>query len=137
MATEEIKGTAQKNTLIKVVDFTIDKLIEMKKAASIVGDKIEVYGMTIIPVSKVSIGFAGGGSDVSDRNKGKYKNPAGTGAGISDTPQGFLVIKDGTVNFLSVSEGKKSAAGDIISTVIAEAKALINENKNKNKNQAE
>ena len=88
MAIEETKGTAQKSTLIKVVDFTIDKLIEMKKAASIVGEKIEVDGMTIIPISKVSIGFAGGGSDVSDRNKGKYKNPAGTGAGISDTPQG-------------------------------------------------
>ena len=129
MATEEIKGTQQKSTLIKVVDFTIDKLIEMKKAASVVGEKIEVDGITIIPISKVSIGFAGGGSDVSDRNKGKYKNPAGTGAGISDTPQGFLVVKDGDVHFLSVNVGPKSAVGDIISTIIAEAKALINSKK--------
>lgn len=126
MATEETKGTQQKSTLIKVVDFTIDKLIEMKKAASVVGEKIEVDGITIIPISKVSIGFAGGGSDVSDRNKGKYKNPAGTGAGISDTPQGFLVIKDGEVRFLTVKSGEKGMAGDIISTIIAEAKALIN-----------
>ncbi len=133
MAIEETKGTAQKSTLIKVVDFTIDKLIEMKKAASIVGEKIEVDGMTIIPISKVSIGFAGGGSDVSDRNKGKYKNPAGTGAGISDTPQGFLVIKDGTVNFLTVTDTKKSVAGDIISTVIAEAKTLIENSKKSEK----
>lgn len=133
MAIEETKGTAQKSTLIKVVDFTIDKLIEMKKAASIVGEKIEVDGMTIIPISKVSIGFAGGGSDVSDRNKGKYKNPAGTGAGISDTPQGFLVIKDGTVNFLTVTDTKKSVAGDIISTVIAEAKTLIESSKKSEK----
>lgn len=132
MATEEIKGTPQKNTLIKVVDFTIDKLIEMKKAASVVGEKIEVDGITIIPISKVSIGFAGGGSDVSDRNKGKYKNPAGTGAGISDTPQGFLVIKDGEVRFLTVKSGEKGMAGDIISTIIAEAKTLINDSK-KNK----
>ena len=133
MAIEETKGTAQKSTLIKVVDFTIDKLIEMKKAASIVGEKIEVDGMTIIPISKVSIGFAGGGSDVSDRNKGKYKNPAGTGAGISDTPQGFLVIKDGTVNFLTVTDTKKSVAGDIISPVIAEAKTLIESSKKSEK----
>ena len=132
MATEEIKGTPQKNTLIKVVDFTIDKLIEMKKAASVVGEKIEVDGITIIPISKVSIGFAGGGSDVSDRNKGKYKNPAGTGAGISDTPQGFLVIKDGEVRFLTVKSGEKGMAGDIISTIISEAKTLINDSK-KNK----
>ena len=132
MATEEIKGTPQKNTLIKVVDFTIDKLIEMKKAATVVGEKIEVDGITIIPISKVSIGFAGGGSDVSDRNKGKYKNPAGTGAGISDTPQGFLVIKDGEVRFLTVKSGEKGMAGDIISTIIAEAKTLINDSK-KNK----
>lgn len=132
MATEEMKGTQQKSTLIKVVDFTIDKLIEMKKAASVVGEKIEVDGITIIPISKVSIGFAGGGSDVSDRNKGKYKNPAGTGAGISDTPQGFLVIKDGEVRFLTVKSGEKGMAGDIISTIIAEAKTLINDSK-KNK----
>ena len=129
MATEETKSTAPKSTLIKVVDFTIDKLIEMKKAASVVGEKIEVDGITIIPISKVSIGFAGGSSDVTDRNKGKYKNPAGTGAGISDTPQGFLVVKDGDVHFLSVNVGPKSAAGDIISTIIAEAKTLINNSK--------
>ena len=128
MEKQEEKVTP-KSTLVKVVDFTTSKLIEMKNSAGVVGEKIEVDGMTIIPVSKVSIGFAGGGADVSDKNKGKFKNPAGTGAGITDTPQGFLVIKDGTVEFLSVAPSKKSAAGDIISTIIAEAKALLAERK--------
>ncbi len=121
----------KKNTLINVVDFTTEKLIEMKKSASVSGDKIEVDGITIIPVSKVSIGFAGGGADVSDNKKGKFKNPAGTGAGITDTPQGFLVIKDGNVKFLPVLDGKKTIAGDVISTVISEAKTLLNEAKAK------
>ena len=124
-------GIDKKNTLIDVVDFTTERLIEMKKAASVSGDKIEVDGITIIPVSKVSIGFAGGGADVNDNKKGKSKNPAGTGAGITDTPQGFLVIKDGNVKFLPVLDGKKTIACDVISTVIAETKTLINEAKAK------
>lgn len=124
-------GIDKKNTLIDVVDFTTSRLIELKKAASVSGDKIEVDGITIIPVSKVSIGFAGGGADVNDNKKGKSKNPAGTGAGFTDTPQGFLVIKDGAVKFLPVLDGKKTIAGDVISTVITEAKTLINEAKAK------
>ena len=114
-------------TLPNMLENTISKIKQMVDVNSVIGNPITTPdGVTIIPISKVSIGFAGGGSDVSDRNKGKYKNPAGTGAGISDTPQGFLVVKDGDVHFLSVNVGPKSAAGDIISTIITEAKALIN-----------
>ena len=127
-------ATERKSTIIDVVGFTTERLMELKKLAGVSGDIIEIDGVTIIPVSMVSLGFAGGGADVNDNKKGKSKNPAGTGAGITDTPQGFLVIKDGAVSFLPVTDGKKTVAGDIISTVVTEAKTIITEAKLKKEN---
>lgn len=119
-----------KNTLINVLDFTVDKLLEAKKSVGVLGEKIESDGMTIIPVSKLSIGFAGGGADITEKQKGKYKNPAGTGVSISDTPLMFLVIKDGEVSAVKISgEQKKSLAGDIITTTFEEVKKIIEEKK--------
>ncbi len=126
-------NTQNKNTLIKVMDSTIKNLINAKSASSVLGEKIEADGITIIPVSKVSIGFAGGGADVTDRSKGKQQNPAGTGASVTDTPLVFLVIKDGQVNVLRISEDRiVGLTKDLVSTVIAEAKKLINKAKEKN-----
>jgi len=131
MSTENI--TAQhKSTLIKVMDFTADKIAEMKQNIGVLGEKQEVDGITIIPVSKVSVGFAGGGADISDKQKGKFKNPAGTGGSITETPMVFLVIADGQVSLYKISdESRKSVTGDMISAVIAEIKQLIIETKNR------
>ena len=119
-----------KNTLINVLDFTVDKLLEAKKSVGVLGEKIESDGMTIIPVSKLSIGFAGGGADITEKQKGKYKNPAGTGVSISDIPLMCLVIKDGEVSAVKISgEQKKSLAGDIITTTFEEVKKIIEEKK--------
>jgi uncharacterized spore protein YtfJ len=122
----------EKNTLISVMDFTVDKVIEMRKSVGVLGEKIVADGITVIPVSKLSVGFAGGGADITDKTKGKSKNPAGTGVGITDTPLVFLAIKDGEVNVIRIpGEQKKSLAADIITTVIDEAKKLIAESKAK------
>jgi uncharacterized spore protein YtfJ len=125
-------SNTDKNTLINVVDFTVDKVIEMKKSVGVLGEKITQDGITIYPVSKLSVGFAGGGADIVDKSKGKLKNPAGTGVGITETPLVFLAIKDGEVNVIRLpGEQKKSLAADIITTVIEEAKKLIAESKAK------
>ncbi len=108
------------NTLESVLTVTVNKLLDIKQNVSTTAEKIEVDGKTIIPISKISVGFAGGGADVSNKTKGKTQNPAGTGAGITETPLAFLVI-DGTdaklINLASESKTKLDAK--IIDTVIS------------------
>ena len=58
-------------------------------------------GVTIIPVSKVSYGFASGGTDLPTQKPGDLFG-GGAGAGIHITPVAFLTVKDGEINLLPV-----------------------------------
>ncbi len=116
------------SNLLNVLSFTMDKVQELANANSVLGEKIEVDGMTIIPVSKVSAGFAGGGADINDVGKKKSQYPAGSGGNVTVTPMSFLVIEGNEVNLVNVSpEEKTSPIEDIIKTVIKK----IKESKNK------
>ena len=91
--------------LPNMLDATIEKIRQMVDVNSVVGDPITTDGVTIIPISTVSVGFAGGGSDFVSKNTNKYENPfgGGVGAGAKVTPVAFLIIKDGTVRMLPVA----------------------------------
>lgn len=83
---------------------TVDKIREMADANTIIGTPITLDGSTtIIPVSKVTLGFASGGSDVGAKST-KEMFGGGSGAGVSITPIAFLVIKDGTVRTVQLAE---------------------------------
>ena len=90
-------------TLPNMLEGTIAKIREMVDVNSVIGDPITTPdGITIIPVSKVSVGFGGGGSDYVSRNANKQENPFGGGAGggIKVTPIAFLIVKEGSVRML-------------------------------------
>jgi sporulation protein YtfJ len=84
---------------------------EMVDVNTIIGEPITSHdGTVIIPVSKVSFGFASGGSDFS--SKTGTETPlfgGGSGAGISISPIAFLVVTDGQVKLLQVSESTSTA----------------------------
>lgn len=83
---------------------TIDKIREMVDTSTIIGDPIRVdAGTTIIPVSRVTFGFASGGSDVAPKSE-KQMFGGGTGAGVSVTPVAFLVISGGNVRTVQLIE---------------------------------
>ena len=83
---------------------TVDKIREMADANTIVGSPIVVdENTTIIPVSKVTMGFASGGSDVGAKST-KEMFGGGSGAGVSITPIAFLIVKDGTVRTVQLAE---------------------------------
>ena len=83
---------------------TIDKIREMVDTSTIIGDPIRVdAATTIIPVSRVTFGFASGGSDVAPKSE-KQMFGGGTGAGVSVTPVAFLVISGGTVRTVQLIE---------------------------------
>ena len=72
------KSNAAEN-LMQLMSFTADKALEMADANSVLGEKIYVDDMTIIPVSKISAGFAGGGASIVNATVKKSNTPAGSG----------------------------------------------------------
>lgn len=83
---------------------TIDKIREMVDTSTIIGDPIRVdAATTIIPVSRVTFGFASGGSDVAPKSE-KQMFGGGTGAGVSVAPVAFLVISGGNVRTVQLIE---------------------------------
>ena len=90
---------------IKVLmDTTLDKIRAMVDSNTIIGTPIHTAdGTMIVPVSKMSFGFASGGSDFpSKTNKDLFGG--GGGAGVSVTPVAFLVVKDGNVRMMQLAD---------------------------------
>ena len=112
----------------------MQKVREMIDANTIVGEQITTAdGTTLIPVSKLSFGFAGGGSDVSKKPETKDVFGGGIGAGVSVTPVAFIVVKDNSIKLLHVSPPSESTLGRLIETVpevFDKVTELINKNKN-------
>ena len=108
------------NTLPNMLENTIAKIREMVDVNSVVGDPITTPdGVTIIPVSKVSVGFGGCGSDFVSKNVNHQENPFGGGAGggVKVTPIAFLIIKEGSVRMLPVAAPANTTADRLVEMV--------------------
>ena len=108
------------NSLPNMLENTIAKIREMVDVNSVVGTPITTPdGVTIIPISKVSVGFAGGGSDFVSKNVNKQENPFGGGAGggVKVVPIAFLIVKDGTVRMLPVAAPASTTADRVVEMV--------------------
>lgn len=87
-----------------LMDTTLEKIRTMVDSNTIIGTPIHTAdGTMIVPVSKMSFGFASGGSDFpSKTNKDLFGG--GGGAGVSVTPVAFLVVKDGNVRMMQLAD---------------------------------
>jgi len=106
--------------LPNMLDKTLSKLREMVNVNTVVGDPIVTQdGVTIIPVSTVSVGFGGGGSDFVSKNVNHKENPfgGGVGGGIKVKPVAFLIVKDGSVRMLPVAAPANTTADRIVEMV--------------------
>ena len=106
--------------LPNMLESTIAKLREMVSVNSVVGEPICVGdGVTILPISKVSVGLAGGGSDFVSRHVNHHENPfgGGVGAGVKVTPIAFLVIKEGNVRMLPITAPANTTADRLVEMV--------------------
>ena len=109
---------------------TIEKIRDMVNAETIIGDPIHVDDTTIIPVSRVTFGFASGGSDVGPSSN-KQMFGGGSGAGVSVTPVAFLVVSNGNVRTVQLVE-KVSAVDNVIASLpelVDKVAALIKKEK--------
>ena len=108
------------HTVPNMLENTIAKIREMVDVNSVVGEPITTAdGVTIIPVSKVSVGFGGGGSDFVSKNPGKQDSPfgGGVGGGVKVTPICFLIVKDGNVRMMPVATPANTTADRIVEMV--------------------
>ena len=102
--------------LPNMLENTIAKIREMVDVNSVVGDPITTPdGVTIIPVSKVSVGFGGGGSDYAKSTNGAFGG--GAGGGVKVTPICFLIVKDGAVRMMPVAAPANTTADRIVEQV--------------------
>lgn len=94
-----------------MMDTTLEKIKQMVDVNSVVGDPITAPdGAIIIPISKVSYGFASGGSDLpSKAQPPKDLFGGGAGAGVTIVPIGFLTISQGNIKMLQIDPFNSSA----------------------------
>ena len=90
-----------------MMDTTLQKIREMVDDSTVVGEPISAGNTTVIPISKISYGFASGGSDLPVKLQKDFFGGAG-GAGVTVLPVAFLVITPSEVKLLQVDEKRDS-----------------------------
>ena len=100
---------------------TMQKIRDMVEVNTIVGQPITTpEGVILIPISKLSFGFASGGSDFIPKNhKSGDLNTfgGGSGAGVNITPVAFLIVKGDSVRVLSVDPPPATTVDRIVESV--------------------
>ena len=87
-----------------LLDTTLSKIRELVDSQTVIGEPIVISPkLTLIPISKMSFGFASGGSDFSGKDAPNVHFGGGSGAGVKIAPVAFVVVKDDNVRIMSVS----------------------------------
>ena len=118
-----------------MINISLEKVKGMVDSNSIIGAPISIQdGTTIIPVSKVSVGFGCGGSDFPSASP-KEMYGGGTGGGVTIQPVAFLILKGESVRMIQIADKNNIAervanmvpdAIDTISGIINKKKATDN-----------
>ena len=93
-----------------LMNVTMDKIRQMADSNTIIGKPIKTDdGTTILPVSRISFGFASAGTDFDGKNAAnKDLFGGGSGAGVNIQPGAFLVVKDGCGRTIQLSDGSNT-----------------------------
>jgi len=104
--------------LPNMLESTIQKIREMVDVNSVIGQPITTPdGVTIIPVSTVSVGFGGGGSDFVNKSGGENPFGGGVGGGVKVSPVCFLIVKDGSVRMMPVAAPASTTADRLVEMI--------------------
>ena len=92
-----------------LMNVTMDKIRQMADSNTIIGKPIKTDDGTTLPVSRISFGFASAGTDFDGKNAAnKDLFGGGSGAGVNIQPVAFLVVKDGCVRTIQLSDGSNT-----------------------------
>ena len=112
------------NELNELVGTIMGELREISKTESIVGEPVNLGEKMVVPVTKLSLGFAVGGGEGKAVEKGSSFGGAG-GGGAKVEPVGFIVIQEDKVSFLPTKPGKFEGLIDAIPGVVNKVKDII------------
>ncbi len=116
-----------------ILGTSIEKIKDLVDVSTIIGEPIKISeSIQIIPVSKVTYGFASGGTDFPSKNNQELFGGGG-GAGITITPVAFLVINNGsvTVKYIDAAEGSVERVIGMVPDLVDKATDVINQLKHK------
>ena len=116
-----------------ILGTSIEKIKDLVDVSTIIGDPIKISDtLQVIPVSKVTYGFASGGTDFPSKSNAELFGGGG-GAGITISPVAFLVInKDSvTIRYLNAAEGSVERAIGMVPDIVDKATDVISQLKNK------
>ena len=127
--------------LSDIIGTSLEKIKEFADSETVVGDPISVGETTIIPVSKISMGFASGGIDYNGKNKSQKESSGakpnasnfggGGGTGVNITPIAFLVISSsGSVDILPVTQNTSNDSVEKITSLIERSPEILQRIKN-------
>ena len=117
------------NKIKDVMNSAMENIRPLIDVDVVIGKTIEKDGVSIIPLSKVTMGFVSGGGEYYSelkemRRETEYPFSGGSGGGVSLQPIGFLIIKQGSVEVVKIDS--KSAVEKLIETIPDIAKFVGN-----------
>jgi uncharacterized spore protein YtfJ len=93
-----------------LIERVMGELHRIVRTETVVGEPVEVAGVTLIPVSKISFGFGAGSGQAG-------KGQSGTGGGATVEPIAFVVISpEGRVQVMTMKE-KEIGLGQLVELV--------------------
>lgn len=130
-----MENNNKNNPISKMMESTMESVRNVLKTDTVVGDPIVTPdGITLIPISKISIGFGGGGVEFgSARKDGTQPYGGGNATGVKIDPIGFLVIKDGVIRMVNVTPPASNTVDriiDLVPQVIDRVDAFISKQNN-------
>ena len=98
----------ENNRLDELINNTLINLKKIVDSSTIIGEPYNVMDASIVPVSKVTMGFVSGGGETNGNIKNaKYPFLGGCSAGVVVEPIGLLCIKDKKIEYVQIQKNNK------------------------------
>ncbi len=113
-----------------IINASLEKVKDFTSTETVIGEPISVGRTTIIPVSRITMGFASGGIDYAAKKRDSQPKPnnfgGGGGTGVNITPIAFLVVSEsGTVEMLPITGYEESSSVDKITSLIERSPEIL------------
>lgn len=105
--------------ITEMIEQLADDLKSYASTSSIFGEPIEIQGATVIPVSKMSVGYGGGGGEGEEASSGDKGGGGGAGGGVKIEPAALIIAQDGEVSVVPIKA--KDSKFDSLLGMIPEA----------------
>ena len=125
------------NEYKEILNASLEKIKSFEETETAIGNPISLpCGITLLPITKVSIGLSTGGLGFGNKNSEnkphRNKNfTAGGGSGVSITPIAFFVVcEDGTYDIVSIKDPAETDSIEKITTLLEKSPTILKKIKN-------